>query len=214
MMDSKPIKNKVQEIFQKRGLPIPVYEYSRHGGEDHQPKWSASCKINNIVYTSSITYSSKSDASDDCAKQIYENLPTQTLIGQLPKSTTPLIGSKYHVWIDLDNSRHIWNTLVSSSLTNIVALRGFGGPRLEISTIPQISNLTYIYTTHTNMKDSADLALFADVLIYIEKGYLPINDTILIVSGDATLETACYILKERYPSLTIKYIAKASDLTS
>jgi hypothetical protein len=42
--------------------------------------------------------------------------------------------------------------------------------------------------------------------------HLPYNDIVVIVSGDASLETACYILKERYISLDIRYIAKLSDV--
>lgn len=223
----------INELQQQNKLPMVTIEVKRFGGPDHMPEWGAFAHINGRAFASrKSNYTKKGDAKQDCAQVIYDELRLKNMqTSSTPdmnvkvksvepmKPVTPIktsSGVNYYIWVDLDNSRHIWNGIIESGIP-VKLLRGYGGPRLETSSLPSISGLSRVETTRTNMKDSADYALFADVLLYIDakvKSPEPFvaKDMILIVSGDASLETACFILKDRYNTIDIRYIAKLSDL--
>jgi len=67
-------KNQLQELIQKRGLPLPSYTYIRSGGEDHAPEWSCQMEYKVISSDSLSTsatsgiWSSKKKASEEAAK--------------------------------------------------------------------------------------------------------------------------------------------------
>jgi len=79
-------KNKIQEFLQKHDLPLPIYKYTRCGGEDHEPEWN--CQIEFSIslekdsekesFTSSI-WTSKKKASEEAAKLALEYLDISNL---------------------------------------------------------------------------------------------------------------------------------------
>jgi hypothetical protein len=225
--------NDLQELMQKNKLPMVTIEVKRFGGQDHKPEWGAFAKLDERAYASRKSdYFTKSEAKKDCAQVIYEDLlrrsvklspdlnvkskPVEPMKPVIPIKSPKAVGSNYYIWVDLDNSRHIWDSIIESG-SPVKLLRGYGGPRLEPGNLPSLpGGLSRVETTRTNMKDSADYALFADVLLYIDakvKSPEPFvdKDMILIVSGDSSLETACFILRDRY-NIDIRYVAKLSDL--
>lgn len=76
-------KNKIQEFLQKQGLPLPIYTYTRCGGEDHKPEWNCQieCRFSlekdseKEIFTSS-TWNSKKKASEEAAKLALEYIDT------------------------------------------------------------------------------------------------------------------------------------------
>ena len=223
------VNNDLQELMQKNGKEFINIEVKRFGGQDHKPEWGAYAKYEGRAFASrKSNYLTKSEAKKDCAQVIYdilkkeiskpkETIQVKSLPVELPERVTNTSKCNFYIWVDLDNSRHVWDTIIVSG-TPVKLLRGFGGPRLETASLPSLAGgLSKVETTRTNMKDSADYALFADVLLYIDakvKSTEPFidNDMIIIVSGDASLETACFILKDKYKNIDIRYVAKLSDL--
>lgn len=73
------VKNELQEFFQKRGLGLPHYTYTRTGGEDHTPAWVCQVELPDKdgsgfkSYLSEV-YSSKKKASESAAKLALENI--------------------------------------------------------------------------------------------------------------------------------------------
>src|SRR3989344_1505328 len=112
--------------------------------------------------------SSSSAQSPIILPAITQSAPTQSFSVKMA-NPRPLLNSytiRYHIWVDLDNSRHIWDKIVriSAGQSIIVTLRGFCGPRMEPNAIPQLGNgITTITSTTTHMPDSADYELFADI---------------------------------------------------
>lgn len=73
------VKNQLQEFFQKRGLGLPNYTYTRVGGEDHMPAWICQVELpdrNGDGCTSYLSevYSSKKRASEAAAKLALEGV--------------------------------------------------------------------------------------------------------------------------------------------
>jgi len=73
------VKNQLQEFFQKFGLGLPHYTYTRTGGEDHTPAWICQVELPDrngegcASYLSEI-YSSKKRASEAAAKLALEGV--------------------------------------------------------------------------------------------------------------------------------------------
>ncbi len=55
-------KNKLQEFFQKKGLPTPVYHTARVGGTDDNPKWVCILKL----FNGEIIYSTPTSSKKSC----------------------------------------------------------------------------------------------------------------------------------------------------
>lgn len=58
-------KNKLQEFFQKKGLPLPVYYTTRVGGTDNDPKWD--CMV--TLFSGEIIYSEPTSSKKSCELQ-------------------------------------------------------------------------------------------------------------------------------------------------
>jgi hypothetical protein len=219
------IINDLQEFLQKKGKTLIPINVIRCGGPDHRPEWKAYAKYEDREYVSCNSSLTKRDAKKDCAQVIYEQLSKDIVhvdvFLKYTISIEPLRlmtnNNNYYIWIDLDNSLYIWNAIIKSG--NVIRLlRGFGGPKLEQNSLLLLAGgLSYVETTKTCMKDSADFALFADVLLYIDaktKSAEPFtnNDMILIVSCDKSLKTASIILEAKYNNINISYVDRLCDL--
>ncbi len=62
-------KNKLQEFFQKRGLPAPVYYTSKVGGTDNDPKWVCLVKL----FNGEVIYSNPSSSKKSCEMEAAAN---------------------------------------------------------------------------------------------------------------------------------------------
>lgn len=72
-------KNDLQEIFQKKGLPLPKYRCNRCGGADHRPLWVSTVTIPEGKEFKGIVHSSKSSAEISAASAALEYIKQSTI---------------------------------------------------------------------------------------------------------------------------------------
>jgi len=66
-------KGRLQEHFQQLGLPLPTYDSSRAGGQDHIPLWSCTVTLfDGSVYSGEICSSRKDSELSAAEKALYE----------------------------------------------------------------------------------------------------------------------------------------------
>lgn len=67
-------KNQLQELFQKKQLPLPKYDTVRSGGADHEPLWISTVTLYNGQKFSGDIYSNKSKADASAALKALRTL--------------------------------------------------------------------------------------------------------------------------------------------
>jgi hypothetical protein len=72
-------KNKLQEFFQKRGLPLPIYYSNRVGGTDNDPKWVCVIKLHNGETVYSDPCSSKKACEAESAYKALSEIDSRKL---------------------------------------------------------------------------------------------------------------------------------------
>jgi hypothetical protein len=223
-------RNKVQEYAQKKKAEFPEYKVVNTGGMPHRMEWKSSAKYLNKEFKSpQSNYATKKEAIDACAKEIYnyissiseEYQPTNDdksiqSIKSIQSESNEINENKIkymnHIFVDLDNSRHSWKYIIDNWSMNEVIMRGYGSPMIDKSSV-SINSKSEVLIVSTHRKDAADFALAFSLHEYImTKSDFCTNDRIIVISCDASLETACCLLKEKYPKVHIIYVASLSVL--
>lgn len=92
-------KNQLQEFFQKRRLPLPIYNIIRVGGTDHEPLWQATVCYNNGDGDKIIKgeiFPSKAQATMAVAEQVLKSLNTSNSVKIISPPRTVL-------FVDVEN---------------------------------------------------------------------------------------------------------------
>ena len=74
MAKKRDSKSKLQEYLQSRSLPIPVYSTIEVSGEMHDPNFTVSCDVEGLVESVTGQGSTKKEAEQEAAAQIYDLL--------------------------------------------------------------------------------------------------------------------------------------------
>ncbi len=167
-------KNKLQEFFQKRGIPLPVYYTNRVGGSDDSPKWVCMIKLFNGEIIYSTPTSSKRSCEAEAAAKTLADLNSHNLEYRNVKYTFNT-DSKIILMIDGENQPIIPIKIVSEVDTS-ASLRVYISkghpikPKLEEHEIK-------IVEIDSTRKDAVDIAIIMDsVRLY--------PDHIIIVTND------------------------------
>ena len=167
-------KNKLQEFFQKKGLPTPVYQSTRAGGTDNDPKWVCMVKLFNGEMIYSEPTSSKRSCEMEAAAKTLKELNSHNLEYRNIKYTFTT-DSKIVILVDGENQPIIPIKIVSEVRTS-ASLRVYISkghpikPKLE-------ENEIKIVEIDSTRKDAVDIAIIMDsVRLY--------PDHIIIVTND------------------------------
>ena len=74
MVKKRDSKSKLQEYLQSRALPIPIYNTIEVSGEMHDPNFTVSCQVEGLVESVTGQGSTKKEAEQEAAAQIYDLL--------------------------------------------------------------------------------------------------------------------------------------------
>jgi len=82
-------KNELQELFQVKKLPLPIYDGKRVGGTDHKPAWISQVTLyDGRIFTSENSYGTRKEAEKVAAENALEALKSGTPTEKWMKSTT------------------------------------------------------------------------------------------------------------------------------
>jgi hypothetical protein len=167
-------KNKLQEFFQKKGLPTPVYHTSKVGGTDDKPKWVCIIKLFNGEIIYSTPCSSKRACEMEAATKALVELNSNNLDYKKVKYRFD-IDSKVVILVDGENLSTIpikfaTEVYTSASLRVYISKGHPIKPKLDQHEIK-------IVEVDSTRKDAVDIAIVMDsVRLY--------SDHIIIVTND------------------------------
>ena len=167
-------KNKLQEFFQKKGLPLPNYYTNRTGGTDNDPKWVCMVKLFNGEIIYSKPSSSKKSCESEAAAKALADIISHNLEYRNVKYTFD-IDSKVIILVDGENQPIIpikiaTEVHTSASLKVYISKGHPIKPKLEEHEIK-------IVEVDSTRKDAVDIAIIMDsVRLY--------PDHIIIVTRD------------------------------
>lgn len=70
----KDAKSQLQELMQKRGLPLPVYKIIRTSGEQHEQAFTVQCELTELQLKQQATAPSRRIAEQQAAAELLEQL--------------------------------------------------------------------------------------------------------------------------------------------
>lgn len=189
-------KNKLQEYFQKRNLPVPVYDTQKVGGQPHNPEWVSTVVIDSKRYSSN-TQSKKILAEQDVAEMILcmlENEEVKTSKKEIepltfiePSVLDEIKDRKKIILVDLENCPQASEVIEIPKDTVIIGVIG------HCHNLAQRSLPFYKCVIPSAMKDAADHALT------FLAGYISRNiegQDIYLVSRDHYAEITTLCLRE------------------
>ena len=166
-------KNKLQEFFQKRGLPSPVYYSNRAGGTDDSPKWVCMIKIHNgeIVYSSPC--SSKKECEAEAANKALSEIDSRNFKFNIKYSFD--IDSHVIILVDGENLPTVPIKFVTE-VDASVSLRTYISKGHPIKPKLDEHEITVIEVDSTR-KDAVDIAIVRDsTRIYSKHIIIVTND--------------------------------------
>jgi hypothetical protein len=175
-------KNRLQEFFQKRGLPLPKYTTSRAGGPDHKPIWVCQIQLpdGDIVMGSpeSSRRAAELSAAEDALTQITGDEEEYEDSGMLSPDLKTVI------LIDIENQPKALEEILNLETTNITVF-GFistGHPlidKIEGSDLNEDKRFTW-WIVNSTRKNAADIGMSYATGI-MAKTY----QNFVIISGDS-----------------------------
>jgi len=186
-------KNLLQEYFQKRSKPIPIYKtiqlikIDENGNE--KPIFISKLVINDIEYCSDL-FSSKKDSEQDVACKAYNSLTSQQ---ELTDYVPPLL-YKNLILIDLENI----NTCLTWRFPPESKIVGFTSKYSSIySTKDRYTPYMKLKVIDSHINDAADILLITYLMKRIDK----VEDIFII-----TRDHYAAVLKIIFPKKNIKQI--------
>jgi len=183
-------KNKLQEIFQKKNLPLPIYYTNRAGGTDNAPKWVCIIKLFNGEMIYSSPASSKKTCEMEAAAKVLAAIESRDLNCKNEKYSFD-IDSSVIILVDGENQPIIPIKFVTEVYTTVSLIvyitKGHPiKPKLKEHEIR-------IVEVDSTRKDAVDLAIVMDsVRLHF--------DHIIIVTNDHFGATLVELLANQTPS--------------
>lgn len=173
-------KSKLQEIYQKQGLPLPQYILTRIGGSDHAPLFRST-----VILPCGKKYTSEGSSRKDAEKKVAEKAIIEIRGKTRVRSRTK---ERVCILVDLENRPKIPEQLSEYLQFPNIDLIAFAST--EHHTIQNLRNLSLkgvkIIEVPCTRKDGADvgLTLFMGVLLYQNSKVNGSYNHFIIVSGD------------------------------
>lgn len=174
-------KNRLQEFFQKRGLPLPKYSTSRAGGPDHKPIWVCQIHLDGGEIVVGNPESSRRAAEFSAAEDAISQLEESDDEYEEVCIYTPDL--KTVVLIDIENQPKALEEILSLHTTNVTVF-GFisaGHPlidKIENSELNDDERFTW-WIVNSTRKNAADIGMSYATGI-MAKTY----QNFIIISGD------------------------------
>jgi hypothetical protein len=135
-MSSKNYKNLIQEYSQKYKYSLPEYTTNVVGGSSHLPLWVSSVLINNKLFKTDTTYSSKKTAQQQVAYLAYDSLVLHNDDHSLSPVSPFWPSQNFIIDIDSDNDE-----TQSNSNTNKIPNPQFPN-NLTLNNVSNVSNVS------------------------------------------------------------------------
>jgi hypothetical protein len=141
------IKNKLQELYCKKGLDVPVYQTVRVGGPDNSPLFRSSLIISSKEFTGSMCHS-KREAEKSVAHQVFEEI-------NIDEPDEKIKNNKFIIWIDEEN--------IDNGYTKLCKYIPADNCKIIVSKKYHTSNLEDRKVANTAHRDGADVGIVMDV---------------------------------------------------
>lgn len=194
-------KNKLQEWCQANNKAFPEYS-SISSGSAHNPKWTASVNVNDKVYTSVTSYSSKVFAEQDVAQLALMAISSIRLNPELEKKILNNNEDKYICFVDLENINY---PIISKPDNVIIYCYLSSYSTVDTSTWEKVSN---IFKIDSAISDAADHLMTYEIGKLVNQ--IPKSTKIIIASRDRMSAVLTQLLTtDGYQVIHVKF---AKDL--
>lgn len=182
-------KSHLQEIFQKQGKSLPIYQSVREGGYDHSPRFSATVILANgrkYFGKGSNKREAEKDAAEQALKDVQKRPPRSRSKKPVKRVTTkPKIRKsegKICILIDLENKPKIPEELVGhiEPGMDVIAFASTEHPTLKSLRDKKLEFVQIVEVPCTR-KNGADIGLTLFVGLLLNQNY----ESFIIVSGDS-----------------------------